>query len=41
MLVERAKADEASSFVQKPNKDIGKAGYDRDVYHFVREDTNV
>lgn len=38
MLVERAKAD---SFAQKPTKDIGEPGYNRDVYHFVREDTNV
>jgi hypothetical protein len=35
-----AKADGAS-FVQRPNKDIGRDGYDKDVYHFVREDTNV
>jgi hypothetical protein len=36
-----AKADEGASFVQQPTKDIGRSGYDRDVYHFVREDTNV
>jgi hypothetical protein len=30
-----------SFYVQKPQRDIGKTGYDRDVYHFVREDTNV
>lgn len=34
-------AKEASSFVQKPTKDIGREGYQRDVFHFVREDTNV
>ena len=41
MLVERAKADEVASFIYKPTKDIGREGYNRDVFHFVRDDTNV
>lgn len=42
MLVQRAKAsDEKASFAQRPFKDIGRDGYDKDVFHFVREDSNV
>jgi hypothetical protein len=36
-----AAEEKPAAFVQRPGKDIGKTGYDRDVYHFVREDTNV
>lgn len=39
--VEKSSDATTASFVQKPTKDIGREGYQRDVFHFVRDDTNV